>query len=185
MIMERLRNSGIARILTGIITVSLGIVVVSPAARADGSDTEYAEWVRLHVPDSTQPVVRHAIMRASEHGVRNFEEFVETFRAELDLLVASVPVSDPDGSDSGSTDALLHELRFEYTRFVGEAMMHRPADGLSGNGHFASDVSVAFYYSSLLTQVSPSVSIAWINPGNRLNNNSGAFRHSSAQPLGP
>ena len=184
--MERLRNSRIATILTGLLTVSLGIVVFSPTARADGSVEEYAEWVRLHVPESTEPIVLRAIVLASQHHVRNFEEFVHTFAEELNSLRSIDPVFDPDFPAPGSTDELVKELRFEYTRFVGEAMLHRHGVSVAGDSYDAPILLGGITGLQFAPLASASIdTAAWNDCGNRFSNSSGSFKHSSVQPLGP
>ncbi|GMQ80673.1 MAG: hypothetical protein BMS9Abin05_0101 [Rhodothermia bacterium] len=121
--MNSLRNTSVVRFVAALLTVCLGAVVVSPAATAEGIGTQYADWLRLHLPESSQPDVERALEIASERGARTFEEFLTSFLNELESVKGEVePVEIEKGLDN-TAERLRTELRLQFVRFVGEAVL--------------------------------------------------------------
>jgi hypothetical protein len=188
--MEFLRRQRSLRVLIGLLTLSLGVVVVSPAARADGSQIDYADWLRMHISDASRPSIENAIERASSHGARTFGQFLDTFRTELDVILsadaerASTSADDRPDSDR-PTEQRLQELRIEYNRIVGEAVLPQALavaspvspETLKRLAAPSATFLVPIQY-RVLTRLEE-------RAGNRVHAHSGTLLHTNAQPLGP
>jgi hypothetical protein len=62
---------------------------------------------------------------ASETSARSIDEFLSAFVDELDSITSSSSGRDPVDDDRNKTEQLLQELRFQFTRFVGKALLVR------------------------------------------------------------
>ena len=121
--MNSLRNTSVVRFVAALLTVCFGAVVVSPAAPAEGTGTQYADWLRLHLPESSQPDVERALEMVSERGARTFEEFLTSFLDELEAVKWEVGKVEIEQGFDDSTERLRTELRLQFVRFVGEAVL--------------------------------------------------------------
>ena len=180
--MERLRHSAFSQVLTGFLTLSLGVVIASPVAYADGTRVDYGDWLRLHVPLTGRPNVERAIRSASERGARSFDEFLDHFGEELRALRPSaIPVGEESPFEE-PTDAQIQELRLEYTRFVGEGVLDwrsGPASDLPEPNRTGPAVIGSVPVSAgcdARTDGPRRVEIIGLR---------GLFEHSTIQPLGP
>ena len=182
--MNRLRGNIVARFLASVLTLSLGVVVVSPAAHATGSNPDYGEWLLLHIPGAQEPAVKEAAHLASLAGAKSFDEYLTAFQRELESLTspfgaADLPTDSPD-------EQLYQELRFEYTRFVGEAMLPRwIATSVKSLLTIQLSHSDAGSHSVEHGPVRALLPTEWNDAGEGFGGLSSLLRESSAQPLGP
>lgn len=121
--MNALRNTSLLRIIAGLLTFCLGAVILSPAATAEGIGTRYADWLRLHLPESTQPEFERALKTASESRARSFEEFLTSFLDELESVTKWNEPIEMDRRSGEATERMRTELRLQFVRFVGEAIL--------------------------------------------------------------
>ncbi len=184
--MNTLRNKSIVRFLIALLTISLGTVIVSPAARAEGNTVKYADWLLIHLPDASMPDVQQAAYLASEDGARSFEEFLTSFQNELESLAGISDQLNADDTQNRATKRLLQELRFMFTRFVGEALLIRRLVAASRpimTTTQQTDVPDAF--AGRVHAAGPDGS----SPAGGLDRSDGTasvmFLRSAAQPLGP
>lgn len=184
--MDSLRNTSVVRFFAALLTVCLGAVLVSPAATADGMGTQYADWLRLHLPEAAEPDVERALDLASERGARTFDEFLSSFLAELENAKRESGSVETIQSAEHSTDRLSQELHFQFVQFVGEAILpgFLKAEARSQTATAQSPrVSKAYQISSAQAGFSEDVKDRLIEvPPCHI-----AFRflRSSSQPLGP
>jgi len=184
--MNTFRNKFIARFLIVLLTISLGTVIASPAARAEGNTVKYAHWLLRHLPNSSLPEVRRAVYLASEDDANSFEEFLILFQNELETLAGEVDQSDADKARNGTTNRLLQELRFMFTRFVGEALLVRYEVAASrkcisatqriGFGDVSADRVHATVQDGSILETGVDLCVGEIST---------MFLRSAAQPLGP
>lgn len=184
--MQRLREKAIARVLSCILTLCLGLVILSPSARADASEFDYGIWLRLHLPDTLPSHVEQALQRASKQEARTFNEFLNSFGEELESLTGTLTAANPDATEGQPAESLIMELRFEFARLVGDALLQRTSAVMAAtstaNVTQARSGGYGMLYRSIQDTVIPA---AWNESGNRFGGNSGTFRHSASQPLGP
>ena len=123
--MNRFRNQITHRIISALLAVCLGTVVISPAALASSKDSGYANWLRLHLRDASNPDVQRAIELASEVRARNINEFLVSFISVLDVIQDDFSSGESPDESQKPNERLLQALRFQFTRFVGEAFLMR------------------------------------------------------------
>lgn len=123
--MRFFRNIIFQRILVGLTLFGVGSVVYMPEVQAETAGMRYADWLRLHIPGGTEPVIQEALERAAGIGARSFDEFLLAF-------VEEVSTSDPDGiaadrivGRSADKETLLKNLRLHFTDLIGESLMIR------------------------------------------------------------
>lgn len=166
--------------------ISLGTVIASPAARAEGNTVKYAEWLLVHLPDASIPEVQLAASLASEDGARSFEEFLTSFQNELETLAGVTDQSDADNTQNRSTERLLQELRFMFTRFVGEALLVRHEKAASQEiASTKQNIRVWGVSADRVHAPVPGGSIIEAELDRSGNTASVMFLRSAAQPLGP
>ena len=181
--MNRLRNKSLVRLLIVFMMISMGTVIVSPEATAEGNTVQYADWLLKNVLDTSEPGVRRAVLLASEDGARSFEEFLASFQNELEAMHGS-----SDQSQERTTHRLLQELRFMFKRFVGQALLFRQLSAVSTT--CGSGTTVFSSQNTRLNGVS-SIKLLSFRPGLTAvfdcstEKTSVIFLGSAAQPLGP
>lgn len=169
-----------------LLIATMAVVIVSPASAADGEGTEYADWIRLHLPEAHHPDVEQALLQISETSARSFDEFLLSFFDELDRASGSDVESSSEIPQPQSSSRLAHELRLRFVRLVADAVLSRTLKAESFGHFFDSSTPRAF---SLLLATTPDVlvdtwSVDELNPYASYGAAT-AFLLTAAQPLGP